>query len=409
MIKVLLLLWHPKDTIAGGFIRVQEFLPFFAELDITIIDNEKSVATGLIGKGKLIEYQTPVWIQNIYKVNFVLGRFFEWSYALITLIKLGSVELHKGSYDIIYGPTGDNLHIFLAGIILKKKYPKVKLLLDVLNLAMPEGSFKNNFMSAYKNGVGLFRSTINSVAMVMLLSIEKSLIKYCDFVVTVSPYMKKIIADYYPLKKIDYTPSGVTLSKFVKRRNNHDSIQGVYVGRHTPEKGIFDLVKMWHLVCKKDKKAQLNLIGFCDPVIKAKLVEEIKRNHLEKNITLFGVVSSSEKAKQLQSADLFFHLAYYEPLVPVITILEAFAYGLPVIMYDVPSLEDYPSLRKEKAFFIVKNKDKKHAAEIVLQYVNNNNTEKKKLALEARKLAKKYSWGKIAEKELSIMKALVKV
>lgn len=408
MTKVLLLLWHPHNAVAGGFVRVQEFLPHLGDVDITIIDNTNSIAKGKIINGKIIEYHIPHWIKKIYDINFILGRLFEWIFALKSLITIGAKELRGGKYHLIYGPTGDNLHIFLAGVVLKRKFPNAKLLLDVLNLEMPEGSFKNNFLSAYKNGVGFLRSAVSSIGMVLLLTIERSLIKNCDFVVTVSPYMKKIIGKYFPSSKIDFTPSGVSLPKIINRTFSNKTINGIYVGRHTPEKGIFDLIKVWSSLCKYDNKAQLKLMGFCDPVVKIKLEEEIKKYKLDKNIEILGVVSSVEKANQLKKADIFFHLAYFEPLVPVITILEAFAYGLPVITYTVPAFDDYPYLKKEKAFYIVKNKDIDKVVDTVTEYANKNKSEKSIIAVDAMRLARMFSWKEITQKELAIIKSLTK-
>jgi len=257
--SVLLLLWHPNDSIAGGFVRVQEFLKYFDEVDVTIIDNSPTlIKTREYKNIKIISYTTPQVIKKIYKHSYSFGRMFEWGYALLSLIRLGRKELKKRKHEVIYGPTGDNLHIFLAGVILKKMFPQRKLLLDVLNLEMPEGSIKQYYKTFKEKNVGTVEAFLKTYSLAFLLYTEKKLIMTCDFVMTVSPYMKKIISEFYPDKKIDFTSSGVDIPKGMKKYEKSKKIyDGIYVGRHTKDKGVFDLIQVWDKMIAQDKKFTL--------------------------------------------------------------------------------------------------------------------------------------------------------
>lgn len=407
--SILLLLWHPEDAIAGGFVRVKELLPYFTNSTVVIIDNSPTLLPKDKYKHIIIkEYKIPSFIKKSYKIHYSLGRMLEWSHACYSLVLIGRSELKKNQYHVIYGPTGDNLHIFLAGILLKWMFPDKKLLLDILNLEMPEGSVKNYFRNFRKNKVSFFDSFLRTYYLAFLLFIERLLIKNCDFVVTVSPYMKNIIAKYFPIRKIDFTPSGVSIPSNISNKNkNKNTINGIYIGRHTKDKGIFDLVKVWERVSKKIPDSKLITAGAFQKEIKILLDNEIKSKKLESNIRIEGMVSEEEKWNLLSQSKYFLHLAYFEPLVPVITILEALASGLPVVMYDTKAVDDYPFLRKSKAIHIVRNKDINEATRAILYLEKLQKKEYEEISHEARNIAKKFNWKDISKKEIKVINMLL--
>ncbi len=404
--RVLLLLWHPEDVVAGGFIRIKEFLPYISkETQITVIDNFPSLIHNKTLPINVRNYKIPGFLKFFYRVNYIIGRVLEWMYTTFSLIIIGMSELRTGNYDIIYGPTGDNPHIFIAGFVLKKLFPDKKLLLDVLNLEMPEGGTREYFRNFRNNNVGFLESLIRTYPLAFIIILEQKLIKSCDFVVTVSPYMKSIISKYYPKGKIDFTPSGVSIPNNISLKNKK-TINGIYVGRHTKDKGIFDIIRVWGEVSQKIPNASLVTAGSCQKDIKILLDREIKEKGLEKKIIMKGLVSEDEKWKLLSSSKYFLHLAYFEPLVPVITILEALAAGLPVIMYDVTALNDYTYFRKHPAIFVVKNKDMEAVIKTILNLESLSKEQAYKIGIEARKLAQQFSWEEIAKKESNIIQQL---
>lgn len=408
--KVLLLLWHPENAVAGGFIRTKVLLSYFRDIDLTVLDNYPSFISHSEFQHVAVKtYTIPRFILNIYKLHFALGRLFEWMAALFFLIKIGSSELKRGDYQVIYGPTGDNLHIFLAGVLLKLFFPSKKLLLDVLNLEMPEGSARLYFNSFKRNNIGLLFALSNTMAMIVLLFLEKKLISYCDHVVTVSPYMKKVISKYFPEEKISVTPSGVTTQYVKGIKQSRKTIDGLYVGRHTKEKGIFDVLAAWQKVKGVRKKTNLETIGFAPNEIQQSLQEKVDRLNLQENVKFNGMLSEKDKWEKYKRAKVFLHLAYHEPLVPVITILEALVCGIPVVNYDVPAVDDYPFLRKSPALVLVKNGDIDAAAKAVLRLLDLSEKEQKKISAAAEQLAKRFSWREIAQIEEKVIKNLARM
>lgn len=406
--NVLLLLWHSNDSVAGGFVRVKEFIKYFGDIDLTIIDNYPNLLKEKEYKNvHIIPYTTPYLIIKIYSLSYSFGRIFEWIYALIMLVFLGIIELRKGKYQVIYGPTGDNLHIFMSGVILKILFPQKKLLLDVLNLEMPEGSIRQYYSTFRDKKVGIIETFLKTYSLAFLLFVEKIMINKCDYVVTVSPYMKKVISEFYPAKNIDYTQSGVSTPKnFKKYEQNIKIYDGIYVGRHTKDKGIFDIIQVWSKVLQKNKKAKLITLGSCPKETREQLSATIKSYNGIDNIIIQGLVSEEMKWRNLGRSRVFLHLAYFEPLVPVITILEALAFGIPVIMYDVNAIDDYPFLRENPAIIIVKNRSITEVTNKMIVLLNKSEKEMIEIKKAAKKLAKKFSWEKAAEKELKIIHRL---
>lgn len=407
--KILLLLWHPRDSIAGGFVRIQELLPYFKDVDVTVIDNKPSILKNKVVQGKIIEYSIPKTILALYRVSFTLGRLFEWAFTMIVLTAHGVRELKKDKYKLIYGPTGENFHIFFSAVILKIVFPRTKLLLDILNFEVPEGGGFLYFRSNLKNGVGLFRALVVSLEISIGLFIERKLIRVCDSIITVGPRLREIVARYYPLDKIGFTPSGIRISprKNPNPGRNIAITEGIFIGRHTLEKGVFDLIKVWHKVCAVRPDARLTMIGFSDLTIKHKLTQKIVKKNLQRNIILRGVLSEQEKWERLKRAKIFLHLAYFEPTMPTITILEALSFGIPVVTYDVEAFDDYPQLRHNPSIFTIENKNIEKATNAILSILSMSSKEQYRISRIARELAKIFSWENIAKIEIKAIKRLI--
>lgn len=409
-ISILLLLWHPENSVAGGFVRLQEFLPYFQDFNITILDNSPVLITNNFSNVSIVSYEIPSFVKKFYKLNFFIGRLAEWIIACILLIYLGRKALSERPFDIIYGPVGDNPQIFFAGITLKLLFPSKKLVLDVLNLVIPEGSFLKYYKSFKKNSISTFNALINSVGMLILLFLQKIFIKKCDHIVTVSPYMRKIIGKYVPISKVSFTPSGVSMPRNIKfSRSKKFTSEALYVGRHTKEKGIFDLIDAWSYVVKRFPDAKLITAGHIPQTVFEALKKRINKLQLNNNIEVKGLITEEEKWQLLYNSKVFLHLAYYEPLVPVITILEALRMGVPVVNYRVDSIKDYPFLLDHSSLRIVENHNPKKAASQIIELLKLSNKEKEEIRIDSAEIVKRYNWKEIAKIESDIMKKMVRL
>ncbi len=411
---ILLLLWHPDQPVptSGGLVRTKEFLRFFPQdFHVTVLDKYPTILADLKFNGRVVEYKLPSIVDRIYNWSFLWGRILEWSLIAVILTIKGWQELKTKRYKVIYAPIGEALHIFLPAVILKKLFPSVSVIIDVLNFEIPEGGFWQYYKSLRSNKIGRSRSFVSPLGIVISLLLMKRLIRNVNYVVTVSPHVKRKLAPYYHSSKISVTPSGVSIGTInsVSYKKILPKYDGVFVGRHTSEKGIFDLVKVWENVTKIKKGAKLIMIGPCDRETKLKLEGEIEKKKLKKNIFILGVLSEEEKFQRLRESRVFIHLAHFEPLVPVITILEALSCGLPVVHYNVAALKDYPELYNHPSFYLVENKNIRKATKKVLAFLFLRPEEVKRISSEARKYARRFAWRKIAQDEAKIIKKFCKM
>jgi glycosyltransferase involved in cell wall biosynthesis len=128
---------------------------------------------------------------------------------------------------------------------------------------------------------------------------------------------------------------GVALGEDVPREGKSKESGVVYYGRISKEKGIFDLLKAWRIVEKKED-AMLYIAGrFEDYRTKVKFEKTIKKNDLKRVIHL-GYL---DRRMLFETVARFSILAYpsYRDSFPM-TVLESVAMRLRVVAYDIPAL-----------------------------------------------------------------------
>ena len=147
------------------------------------------------------------------------------------------------------------------------------------------------------------------------------------------------------------------------------------------------------------------MIGEDFKKIITKLIRQYK---LDANVDLFGPVTEEKKNLTLSQSQLFLHLAKYEPLFPVIGILEGFSHGLPAIVYDMPVVSSQIEDLKLKDFmYIVKNEDKEGVTNKILEYNLLSKSKKSELSQKAKKFAGLFDWNQIAKKEFIIINSFI--
>jgi len=113
---------------------------------------------------------------------------------------------------------------------------------------------------------------------------------------------------------------------------------GIYLGRLHPQKGLFDLVKIWKLVCEARPGSRLGVIGGGSEWWFGTLKEEIAKAGLTDNVDLLGFKQGLEKIGIMKASKCFVMPSHYESFGQVA--VEAMACGLPVVAYDLPIFEE---------------------------------------------------------------------
>jgi glycosyltransferase involved in cell wall biosynthesis len=196
--------------------------------------------------------------------------------------------------------------------------------------------------------------------------------------------------------KISVVNGGIEYRHIESLKVDQKIYDGVFLGRFHPQKGIFDLIKIWKLVSNKQPNAKLCIIGGGDVSSMEQVQALIQENNLSNNIKLVGPKLNDEKFLFLKSSSIFLCPSYYESFA--IVIAEAMACGLPVVAYDLPIYKDIYN----KNILTIPLGDIDQFADAIIKFLKN---EKLGLSfgLEGKKFIQKYDWDEIAKKEYGLI------
>jgi glycosyltransferase involved in cell wall biosynthesis len=138
-------------------------------------------------------------------------------------------------------------------------------------------------------------------------------------------------------------------------------INVLFLAHCTREKGVFDTVKGIALANEKfaaeksPLQFQLTLVGaFASAEEKAELRNSIRQLGVQNIVDILGFVSTERKAQALKEADIFCFPTYYLAENQPGNLIEAMAYGLPIVTTrwrSIPEMlpENYPGLVDPKS------------------------------------------------------------
>lgn len=286
-------------------------------------------------KNKKIRYLTfnsPVSFLGFY--NFFIENI--WT-TLIFPFQL----IQKQLQPAVIISASDFLPDVFCSFILKLFDPKI-IWVAAFYLEAPTPWSKNN---PYKTNIIRFlRGFVYWLVQRVSLFLVKLTSDYV--IITSDPDLPKFVSKNRPPKNIIVIRGGIDLqpsSKYLKslsskiNPNLKKKYDACFIGRFHDQKGVVELVKIWSLVTQKKPNATLAMIGMGDlePQVRA----EIKRLHLEKNISLLGYLTGKSKYKIFQQSKIVVHPATYDS--GGMAACEAMAWGLPGVSFDLDSLKTY--------------------------------------------------------------------
>ncbi len=205
-------------------------------------------------------------------------------------------------------------------------------------------------------------------------------------------------------KKITVIPNGVTLEKFDSVKIERSSFFKIlWVGRLHPQKGLTYLLEALAKIKEEleKKKVEVHLIGGGE--LEEELKEKAERLELGKIVKLRGKIYGEELIKEYISSHLFVLPSLYEgqPL----TLLEAWAAKLPVIVTDVGGNKDFVVEGENGS--LIPAKDVEKLAQTILSAVNNSSLSE--MGNKGYQLVKEnYTWEKMAEKTYGVYGEVLK-
>lgn len=168
-------------------------------------------------------------------------------------------------------------------------------------------------------------------------------------------------------------------------------LDGIYIGRLTPNKGIFDVLLVWKSVVEKIPGAQLAIVG--DDVPQA-VQSFIDQNRLGKNVIFFRHLSRSELSEALYRSKLLVLPTHTEGFC--FTVGKALLHHVPAVVYDIPALHEVYGFSSYVK--LIREGDVRSMSEEIVNLLSNDGLSAFSRGIEGSrlKLLRKYSWHKTA-------------
>jgi glycosyltransferase involved in cell wall biosynthesis len=158
-----------------------------------------------------------------------------------------------------------------------------------------------------------------------------------------SPLLEKDFQDVQTYKKVLFLPNGVEdnfiddeFNDYIESKN-YNKINILYLSNMIKSKGYFEVLRLSNTT--KYKNYHFHFAGgWQNSEDEKEFFAYIKDNHLEDSVTFHGFVNGEQKRELFMKASLFVFPTRYENEAFPLSILEAFSYGLPVLVTDEASI-----------------------------------------------------------------------
>lgn len=238
-------------------------------------------------------------------------------------------------------------------------------------------------------------------------SLYDYLLPKIDGFIAVSKSAKHSLNSIYPRAKVTIIPNGIDISRFVSGRPikkfKDDKFNLLSVGRLDERKGIPYLLSALAKI-KRILPKSLRLILIGDGPEKLKIINQIKKLKIIKNVEMIGEVSEEKLPNFYKTADLFVAPATHGESFGLV-LLEAMAAGAPIVAVANRGYREI--LKKIANYSLVPPRNPKKLAEKIAILLKNQKL-REKLKAWGENEVQKYSWFKIAEKVLDFYQQTIK-
>ena len=282
-----------------------------SQIVIDVFEKRMSVIRVLISKG----------VDQIFEVDGVIQ----------TILKILTLKL-KSSYhcDVIYAY--NNAFVNVISAILASKVLNKPLIINVFHV---EKYQMKGFFAGYKTARKLYGFNIkNAISVNLIWPLIRRILKHANAITVPS---KATSIDLQSIgifeEKIFVIPLGLEHEKMEHPlvKTPQKDFDGIYIGRISPNKGIFDILHSWKIVVKEKSNAKLAIVnGKGD----SRLDVFLNEHKLHENVVLFSRLSELELTNVLLRSKLLIMPSYTEGFS--FTVGKAMLHGVSVISYNIP-------------------------------------------------------------------------
>lgn len=292
--------------------------------------------------------------------------------------------------DLIYC-TSDIFFDVIPSIILKRRYPKVKLVSCIFLVAQ-------NPFSGYKSGTSIsVKIMMRSLAYFCLQYFSFILLrKYADSVLVLNEGDKRqLITKGFTSNSIYVTSGGVDVKEIESVPKSKKVYDAVFLGRFHPQKGLLDLPQIWKNVTGILPGKTLAVFGGGDRDLQNTLEQQLRKNDLNVVVDVLTHRSRKEILSFVKSARIFIFPSHYESWGFVIA--EAMACGLPVVAYELPYMKSIFS----EGIITVPCYDTQKFSLAVTRLLSQHSLHKN-MSHAAKQQATRYDWKQVAYREYQL-------
>lgn len=391
-LRIFAIFFHPSTQVTafGGaekrFIEVLKILCRQHNVKTTVLEPDSSIPSASAPTCR--KYLIP----SSFHGKGWFSTYLEWGFWMIkALSQTPSISrIERPNVILIPNNTLPCLVLgYTIGLVLRRPTCAV-----VHHIDLPLAKAEKSHISLYESYRSLNYTKIVSLAKTLAFHIMIPLLRKVNATIAVSNFTAKTLkTNGIPERRIFVSSNAVDLDFInkIEPYKTEKAFDGVFVGRISKEKGIFDLVEVWKKVTKNKGKAKLLIIG--SGLELAQLRNRIVEAGLENNILLRGRCSDTELFGLLKSSKVFVFPSRFEGWG--IAVAEALACGLSVVAYNIPALKEvFGSCRSVSLSPIG---DCANMADTVLELLGADSARTGELSKE---FARNFDWESVTMKDL---------
>ena len=394
--KVAILMLY--EGIGGAEIRTLKVLRFFPKENYILImpKNKKltlirNIKKYLDDKESLDIVQTAYELEDFYikhHINYVNSAYY-FAYGRY----IGKIS-KKLNVDLLYSIDHYNPGLWLGIRSSRIKWSMLFQTVPAIGpLIIEDGYGFSLFLKNEKlNNLGLLR-TIRGYTRLNLLSLAAHGVQLLSVSKSI-PYEMKKVGINLNFKVVD-PGIGVEKCNYLNQERVYDL---VFYTKITPEKGVFDFLKIVKGVTNYNKQIKALVAGAASSEMAKKVIKYAEDLRIAKNVEFKFNMKRNYFLNLLASSKLFIYPSRLDafPLV----VLESLSCGTPVLAYGIPAIRFNYS--DAKAVIKVKPLDIRGMIDHAIKIIDGS----EKVVNDGIKFSEKYTWENVAKAEWKLIESI---